>query len=339
MVEWTCVFAALCLMTANIIKIIFYVTVHTENHGKFNWESYTQLDPVFLEQNWASRIERNKLYMASGVMNSIGWLVFAYPVIQMAWILSKGGSRAISLNVVIVVLVLAGSLTELISNFIWLGMNFMSRYVVHLYEISEDKGYWLDRPDVTDGDGIGWRVLEVNHIMARGFVTFTDSFEWISLAGIFICTFASVRGWLKEDQDSFGSRWNTLGLFIGFVCILEFVAELLRFEEGMRSSSKIFAIVSIIYAILNRLVFIPAWIITLGFMLPRAAMKTTSISTFDHPPPSLVESELQLSEIQPNQATENFSIGDEDEDAPQAGTMAVNTPLPEGSLGKANAQE
>jgi hypothetical protein len=308
-------------MTANIIKIIFYVTVHNENHGNFSWESYTQLDPTFLEERWSTRIERNKLFMASAFLNSIGWLVFAYPVIQMAWILSKRGSRAISLNIIIVVLVLAGSLTEMISTFIWLGMNFMARYVVNLFLISEDQGNWIDRPDVTDSDGIGWRVLEVNHIMARGFVTFTDSFEWISLACIFICTFASVRGWLREDQDSFGSRWNTLGLFIGFVCILEFVAEVLRFEEGMRSSSRIFAIVSIIYAILNRLIFIPAWIITLGFMLPRAMMKTN----FENPPPSLVESELQLSEIRPNQATENFSIGDEDEDAPQAGKTAINT--------------
>jgi hypothetical protein len=76
---------------------------------------------------------------------------------------------------------------------------------------------------------------------------------------------------------------------------------------------------------LNRLLFIPAWIITLGFMLPRAMMKTT----FENPPPSLlVESELQLSEIRPNQATENFSIGDEDE-----------ANFPEVSLGEANAEE
>lgn len=299
-------------MAGNILKILFYVGVHRENHGQFSWESYTQLDPAYIQGHWASRIDRHAMFLASGFMNCIGWLVFAYPVLQMSWVLSKRGSRAISANIIIAVLVLAGSMTEVISNFVWLGMTYMQRYVVNLLLISEDNGNWINRPDVTDEDGLGWRVLEVNHIVGRGFVTYTDSFEWIALAGIFIFTFVSVRGWLKEDQTSFGSRWNTLGLFIGFVCILEFVAEILRFEEGIHSRSRIFAIVSIIYAILNRIVFIPAWIISLGFMLPRAVMKTT----FENAPPPQVESELQLTEIRPEQAEENFTIGDEDVDAP-----------------------
>ena len=217
-------------------------------------------------------------------------------------------------------LALAGGLTELISNFVWLGISYMSEYVVYLYGVNTKSGDWLIRPDVSTEDGYGWRVLEMSHIVARGFVVYVDSFEWIALAGVFIFSFASVRGWLMEDQTSFGSRWNTLGLFIGFVCILEFVAEILRFEENMRQSSQIFGIVSIIYAVLNRIIFIPAWILSLGVMIPRATMKMT----FENPP-SVAEDngEIQMTDIQPETAAgghEPFTIDDheeEEDDAPQ----------------------
>ncbi|CAJ1958756.1 unnamed protein product [Cylindrotheca closterium] len=324
MVEISCVLAAVFLMTGNILKIVYYANVFRDNHGTFDWETYTTLDPGFISAQWETRISRHNLFLASGFMNTIGWLFLAYPILQMAWILSKGGSRALVLNVVIGLLCLAGAITELISNFVWLGMSYMSEYMVYLYGINPNEGDWLDRPDMPDDDGYGWRVLEMVHIVCRGFIIYVDSFEWIALAGVFIFTFASVRGWLQEDQTSFGSRWNTLGLFIGFVCILEFVAEILRFEENMRFSSRIFGIVSIIYAVLNRIIFIPAWILSLGVMIPRATMKMA----FENPAHRQNGGgggggggELQMTEIRPESAAHDgndFTIDDveEEEDHP-----------------------
>jgi len=310
-------------MTGNILKIVFYANVFRDNHGKFDWETYTTLDPEFISAQWETRISRHNLFLASGFMNTLGWLFLAYPIMQMAWILSKRGSRAISLNIFIGLLTLAGGITELISNFVWLGIAYMSEYMVYLYGINPNDGDWLSRPDITtEDDGYGWRVLEMTHIVGRGFIIYVDSFEWIAMAGVFIFTFASVRGWLQEDQTSFGSRWNTLGLFIGFVCILEFVAEILRFEENMRFSSRIFGIVSIIYAVLNRIIFIPAWILSLGVMIPRATMKMT----FENPPPTENGGgEVQMTEIRPESAADHdgndFTIDDveEEEHASQEG--------------------
>lgn len=318
MVEFSCVLAAVCLIAGNILKIVYYANLFRDNHGKFDWETYTTLDPDFIATEWEIRMSRHSLFLASGFLNTLGWLFLAYPIMQMAWILSKRGSRALVLNIVIGLLALAGGITELISNFTWLGISYMSEYVAYLYGLNNNGGDFLVRPDAATEDGYGWRVLEMTHIVARGFITYVDSFEWIALAGVFIFTFASVRGWLMQDQTSFGSRWNTMGLFIGFVCILEFVAEILRFEENMRSSSRIFGVVSLIYAVLNRIVFIPAWILSLGVMIPRATMKMT----FENPPPRPVENgEVQMTEIQPETAADGneFTIDDEEEEegAPQ----------------------
>lgn len=317
MVEVSCLVAAVTLLTGNILKVVYYGNLFKENHGKFDWETYSTLDPDFIANEWDSRISRHTLFLTAGFMNTLGWLFLAYPIMQLAWILSKRGTRALVLNIFIGLLALAGGITELIANFIWLGISYMSEFMVHSFSVNPNKGDWVPRPDVSTEDGYGWRVLEMTHITARGFVLYVDSFEWLALAGVFVCTFASVRGWLMEDQTSFGSRWNTLGLFIGFVCILEFVAEILRFEEDMRFSSEIFGIVSIIYAVLNRIIFIPAWILSLGVMIPRATMKMT----FEHPP-MRETGELEMSEIRPETAAENheFTIDDHEEeenDAPQ----------------------
>lgn len=331
MVEISCVLAAVFLMTGNILKIVFYANVFRDNHGTFDWETYTTLDPDFIAAQWETRISRHNLFLAAGFMNTLGWLFLTYPIMQMAFILSKQGSRCIRLNIVIGLLALAGGITELISNFVWLGITYMSEYMVYLYGVNPNEGDWLSRPDITDSDGYGWRVLEMTHIVCRGFIIYVDSFEWIALAGVFVTTFISVRGWLREDQTSFGSRWNTLGLFIAFVCILEFVAEILRFEESMRFSSQIFGIVSIIYAVLNRIIFIPAWILSLGVMIPRANMKMTFENSRTRENGG---GEVQMTEIQPESAAHDdddgndFTIDDveEEEDAPQGGPAPRSPP-------------
>jgi hypothetical protein len=303
-------------MVANIMKIIYYAERHRELHGKFDWETYTQFDPDFLEENFAQRMNLEQLFMASGLLNAIGWMTLAYPIIQMSWVLSKQGTRNVALNVAISMFVIAGGLTELMTNFFWMGMNTTFKKLV---EITEWRTSWI-RVDVENG--MGWGVLEINHIIGRGFVLYTDNFEWLCLAATFIFTFVSVRGWLAEDRTSFGFRWNALGLFIGLLCILEFAAEILRFEELIHGSSKTFAIISIVYAIMNRIIFIPAWIVALGFMLPRATMK----ATFESKGASnrAVQSELQLAELQPDQGKhhDDFSIEDVEEETP----ATVKTP-------------
>jgi hypothetical protein len=318
MVEVSCIFAAICFMAANVMKIIFFVNEHKRSH--FDWETYKTLDPDYLQEEWDFRISKKGIFLASGFLNAIAWMVFAYPIIQMAWLLSKQGKQGISINISIMILALGGAITEWLSSLFWIGMNVASTHLVQKFNLDD----WLRDDLGSPTDGMGWRALEVTHIDASGFIWFTDAFEWICLSGIFILTFVSVRQWRMQDQTSFGARWNGLGLFIGLLCVMEFVSEILRFE-GFR----IFGPIALVYSILNRLLLIPAWIISLGFLLPRVTAKqayyaNNHINSSGNP----VDSELALTEMK-SEVEPAFTIGDEDaaDDGEQQVAATASPPL------------
>jgi len=79
----------------------------------------------------------------------------------------------------------------------------------------------------------------------------------------------SVKRWRRDvDSTTFGACWNALGLFIALMCILEFIAEVLRLD-GFITFGKI----AFWYSGVNRLILIPTWLILLGMRLPYAAVK------------------------------------------------------------------
>jgi hypothetical protein len=305
--EISCVIATLLFVTANVIRIVFYA--HERKREHWDWELYSDLDPDYIQTEWDFREDNKGLWIASGFLNAIAWMFFAYPVIQMAWLLSAQGSKGLMYNLTIMLLALGGALTEWLANLFWIGMKIATTKLATEFNLDE----WV-RNDVAGTDeGMGWRSLEVNHVSLSGFIWFVDAFEWLCLSGLFIATFLSVRLWRMDDPTSFGARWNSLSLFIGLVCILEFVAEILRFE-GFRT----FGPIAMVYAILNRLILIPAWLISLGFILPRVALKQAYTDT------NPIASELALAELssavdvgtsQPGPTTPTFSIDDDDDDA------------------------
>jgi hypothetical protein len=124
------------------------------------------------------------------------------------------------------------------------------------------------------GDDIGWRALEVTHIVTFGLVGFVDAFEWITLATILFLVHISVRRWRNTvDGTTFGAAWNALGLFIALFCILDFIAEILRLD-GFRQFGKI----AFYYSAFNRLILIPLWLIVLAVKLPYASVKMNQMN-------------------------------------------------------------
>lgn len=314
--EPSCVVATLLFMTANVLRIVFYAQERKRAH--WDWETYQTLDPEYLETEWDYRLNSRGLWIASSFLNAIAWLAFAYPVLSMAWLLSKQGTQGMGYNLPIMMFAVGGALTEWLANLFWIGMTMASGKLAKEFNLDE----WV-RDDVSGSDeGLGWRSLEVNHITGSGFIWFVDAFEWLCLAGLFLFTFMSVRLWRKEDATSFGPRWNSLSLFISLICVLEFVAEVLRFE-GFRSLGPIV----LVYAILNRLFLIPVWLISLGFILPRAMLQQTYAAS------NPIAAELALAEMSSAVAgdpaepkTPTFSI---DDGEPNGGDIAAASPPPE----------
>jgi len=260
MVNVMSVLAALFFIIGNVLTIVYYVQEYNRNH--FDYEKYVNLDPGYLEEEWGFRVLNYGIYTAAGVINTFAWFFVMFPIVQLAWILSQGGTRWISLHVAIVIFVLTGSITEWISHVLYLGSSMTSQLLVSKFNLDN----WI-----TDSsqDLIGWRTLEVSQIINFGLISIIGAIEWIIMGLVMILIHISVLRWRRDvDSTTFGGGWNALGLFVGLMCMLEFITEVLRLD-GMRYFAKI----AFWYSSVNRLILLPTWLLLLGSRLPYASLK------------------------------------------------------------------
>jgi len=254
----TCLLAAVLFFVANLLQIIYYGLERTREDLAF---TASALDPDAIESEWTWRIDHKPQFLAAGILNGLAWFFFAFPMIQLAWVLSQRGSKSLWLHVAIALLVLAGSFTEWISRFMYIGSSMATELVVTQFNLDN----W-GNPD----DGVGWKTLEVVNTVTTGLVAFVDAFEWIALFFILMFVHISVRRWRVYDVSTFGACWNVLGLFISLLSLCDFVAEILRVSDG----SMVYADIAFWYSGANRLVLIPVWLLMLGCQLPAAAAKS-----------------------------------------------------------------
>mmetsp|Transcript_62226 Transcript_62226/g.93971 ORF Transcript_62226/g.93971 Transcript_62226/m.93971 type:complete len:276 (+) Transcript_62226:256-1083(+) len=260
--DFTCVIAALLFFTGNAILLAFYIREAGREH--FDYDEYTNLDVETLRAEWDFREQHRPKVLAAGIINGLAWFFFAFPMIQLAWILSQRGSKSLWLHISIAVLALVGSFTEWISRLLYIGASMAGLLIKNDFELDT----WVQQ-----NDGIGWKALEVSHVMTQGLIIFIDAFEWICLCIILVFVHISVRRWRSHDSVTFGACWNSLGLFIGLLCLLDFVAEVLRLD-----GFKLFGQIAFWYAAVNRLILIPMWLLMLGCRLPYAAMKLNEMA-------------------------------------------------------------
>ena len=279
--DLSCIIAALLLFTGNLILIIFYGL--EKNRDSFDYEQQISLDPTVIEEEWEWRMANKPKFLAAGILNGLGWLFFAFPMIQLAWILSKRGTTSLGLHIGIVLLVLIGSFTEWFSRFLYIGATMATEMLASKFDL-DNWGY--------DASGLGWRTLEVTNIVTTGLITFIDAFEWIALFFIMTFVHVSVRKWRVTELDTFGMGWNVLGLFIAMLSLCDFAAEILRLTGNM-----VFVDIAFWYSSANRLVFLPLWLLMLGCTLPRAKEKSESVDTNrvvnDHMKNGLAHSQAQ----------------------------------------------
>ena len=309
-----CLFAALLFWACNAIFIL-EVVQQQSRRGAIDKEVLTQLIPDDIIDEWNRQLSLKGLSLSSEFLEGAFWIIFSLPIIEMAWILSRNGTRSLGCNFGIMIFAVAGSWSKWFSTIFWNGMYISFIQLAKTFNLRR----WLDSALASDynidgDDGIGWRVLEVNYIVTRGMVWIVDAVEWICLAVIFTLTFFSVVEWRKEDQSTFGAKWNALGLFLGFLAAIEFALVIVG-VEGSGVAWLFFGL----YSALCRLILIPLWIIILGFQLPKASSK--HFETFG--------GGLELSEVQQltNQSNpSNFTIDGEDQDVFADGQQPVVSP-------------
>jgi len=260
MVNVMCVLSALCFIVGNALTITYYVQEYQRSH--FNYELYVNLDPGYIQVEWAFRETNRSMYMAAGIINTFAWFFLMFPIVQVSWVLSQGGTRWISLHVSIAILVLTGSLTEWISHVLYIGSSLTSGLLAKQFNLKD----WITP---TSEDEIGWRTLEISHIVTFGLVSIIGAIEWIILAIVLVLVHVSVKRWRRDvDQTTFGGAWNALGIFVALMCMLEFTTEVLRLD-----GVKYFSQIAFWYSSFNRLILLPSWLLILGTRLPYASLK------------------------------------------------------------------
>ena len=273
--DFTCIISAILFLTANILLLVYRVKEYHSSH--FDRATLQTLDPEYIQAEWQWIISHRRTWLSAGILNGLAWFFFSIPMIQLAWVLSHRGSKSAWLHIGIAIFALVGAFTEWIGRFLYIGATQAMQMLVDEFNLNN----WISS---NSDDQIGWRTLEVTHIIVRGLVMYIDSFEWICLFIIMVLIHISVRQWRVHDAVTFGACWNSLGLFIGLLSILDFIAEILRLD-----GYHIFAPISFWYAGVNRLLLLPLWLIILSIRLPYAALK------LNEPADSTVDAQGQTS--------------------------------------------
>lgn len=302
------------MLVGNLLGALYFFALATRDG--LDRDLYEDLDPTYLDAEWAFRIKQRALFLSAGFVTSIGWLFFAYAIVQLSWILSWQGTKSITLSITSMVLAGAGAMTQWLAFLFFFGATAAEEILFKKFNLQD----WVrDDIDVQDADGMGLRVLEISHVTYSGFFSYVSNIGWAFLTVILLCIFFGVKEWRKDDVTAIGARWNALTLFIGLLCGLDFIVGAVLYEKVEYAK-----IIYGLYTLILRVFLLPAWVLSLGFVLPAANLMTNT-SSIDP-----LASELQLTEVAPaGAAAPQFTIGDEDNEpmvpaSPPAEAFAQN---------------
>jgi hypothetical protein len=255
MIDITCIAAAIFFVVGNSLTIAYMAKERNKAH--FDYNEFTMLDPAYIQLDWAFRIQNQPLEIAAGFINAFSWLFLSIPMIQTAIMLSRGGTRQLSSHMGIGALMLTGCAMEFFARFMQLGISQWGKWLSEEYNLQN----WVTP---TSNDNIGWRTLEVSHLVSYGTIIWIDSFEFLCLGFAFILLFASVNS-LPSGGPMITRSLAGFGLFIGLFSLADFVAGVLRLQDWST-----FRTLTMLISIINRLILLPLFLLCLGCQLPNA---------------------------------------------------------------------
>jgi len=270
-IDPTCALAAVLFCVGNCLLIVYWALEFQKRQNDF--DAYRNLDVNYIEDLWQFRRHWKTFEIAAGLINALAWFMFSIPIMQLAWILSLGGKRGLWMHVTIGALAIGSCFTEFIARLFYIGIAGVTEWITKAANL-DDWG--------STGDGMGWRALEICHMITSGMILWVDAFEWLCLFGILTLIYFSSRGLMCSTtyRPSFilGRCWAHLGLFIGLLSMIDFATNILRYE-AWRS----FMNISMFFSILNRLFLLPVWLLFLGRTLSLASNSSEITRMYDNP--------------------------------------------------------
>jgi hypothetical protein len=162
MVDIACVVSAFCFFMSNALGLA--AAVNDRNRPYYDHEKFLKLDPDYIQLEWENRRSNAGLLRASGLFNAVAWFLLAMPIIQLAWILSRGGKRQVGLHVTMACLALSGAIVEIMAKMLVLGGWNACQWISLNFNLES----WTS----TGSDKLGWRVLELTYLVTQGAFTF-----------------------------------------------------------------------------------------------------------------------------------------------------------------------
>lgn len=255
-VAYSPLLAALFFFVSSILRFIVYIQYINRTH--YNEGLRLELDPTHIEKEWQHRIDTEGLVNSAHILNAIAWVFFAIPIMQVAWILSRGGRRKVRTHGAIVGFALTGIICEVISRFLVFGSKSAALWLASSFNLDK----WLPAGMYDGNDKIGWRALEVTYIIMHGLTTYVDSFEWVCLFSILVLILYSVG---SMNNPVLSIWWARFGLLVAFLCLFDLASSIILIFD--RHTYTKFAVG---ISIINMLLFLPAWLTMLAFQLPKA---------------------------------------------------------------------
>mmetsp|Transcript_16761 Transcript_16761/g.30147 ORF Transcript_16761/g.30147 Transcript_16761/m.30147 type:complete len:384 (+) Transcript_16761:157-1308(+) len=156
----------------------------------FSFSAWKDLDPSYIRSRWEARDESRAMMITAALFGAIAWFWLMVPIIQAAWVLSRGGKRKVGAHMLLAGLAICGGIVELLAHLMIVGMTNSMFWLARDFNL----GYWgsSEADGSNEADGTGWRVLEMIHIVARGISHWVDAFEGLALFGIVVLLFYSV---------------------------------------------------------------------------------------------------------------------------------------------------
>mmetsp|Transcript_22054 Transcript_22054/g.33201 ORF Transcript_22054/g.33201 Transcript_22054/m.33201 type:complete len:384 (-) Transcript_22054:62-1213(-) len=216
-----CIAAAVCFTTSNILYVIHGALMMKQNSSSsqkiadgndatinngvyddnnnynqaqtqsqyhpmnFNFTHWKDLDPIYIQSRWIQREDSRALMMSAALFGTLAWFFLMVPIVQSAWILSRGGRRLVGPHLLMASLGVVGGIIELLTRLIAVGMNNAQEWLAKDFNLSD----WGSEGE---SSGDGWRVLEMIHIVTRGMLLWIDSFEALAIFGIVVIIWYSV---------------------------------------------------------------------------------------------------------------------------------------------------
>jgi len=251
----SCIITLGLRFTADVLSLV--IKTNQRRNSSFNFQKLKSFDGDYIEERWNDRFEDLSLYNAASLFSALGWFAFCVPILQVSWLLSKGGKIRIAQHLIIAMLVVGGSICELVSSLMLIGITGTSFWISQ--ELSLDN--WFESNDGSS-DKIGWKVLELVDLVVGGMLMWVNALEWFCLFGIMTLIFINVRiehKNLREGSETFGKNWALLGLVIGICAFLDFISDIMRLTNW-----RAYTEISLIITSVNLLILFPTWIFLLG---------------------------------------------------------------------------